>query len=260
MELPMIRLPLILAASVAASLSFATAYAHAASVPANIQAAVADSSRSDADKERDATRKPAETLTFAGVKPGESVAELIPGGGYFTRLLSVAVGPKGHVYSLAPERPANAPADRPDPAAKAKAIAADPHYSNVTVVVPPLAGFVPPTPVDLIFTAQNYHDLHNLPADVLAFNKQIFNSLKPGGLYVVLDHSAEAGSGLRDTKTLHRIDLEVVKKELTEAGFEFVGASDLLANAADPRTATVFDPSIRGKTDQFILKFRKPKK
>jgi predicted methyltransferase len=249
-----------LAVSLAASLSFSAICAQAASVPANITAAVADSGRPDADKERDANRKPAETLAFLGVKPGESVAELIPGGGYFTRLLSVAVGAKGHVYALAPERPANAPADRPEPAAKAKAIAADPHYANVTVLVPPLASFVPPMPVDLIFTAQNYHDLHNLPADVLGFNKSIFNALKPGGLYVVLDHSAEAGSGLRDTKTLHRIDPEAVRKELAEAGFEFVGASDVLANAADPRTAAVFDPSIRGKTDQFILKFRKPKK
>ena len=77
---------------------------------------------------------------------------------------------------------------------------------------------------------------------------------------MVLDHSAEAGSGLRDTKTLHRIDAETVKKEATDAGFEFVGAGDILTNTADPKTAGVFDPSIRGKTDQFILKFRKPKK
>jgi predicted methyltransferase len=256
----MIRYSLIFAASLAASLSVSATRVQAAGVPANIVAAVADSSRPDADKQRDADRKPAETLAFIGVRPGESVAELIPGGGYFTRLLSVAVGPKGHVYALAPERPANAPADRPEPAAKVKVIAADPHYTNVNVVVAPLASFVPPTPVDLIFTAQNYHDLHNFPADVLAFNKAILSSLKPGGLYVVLDHSAEVGSGLRDTKTLHRIDSEAVKKELTEAGFEFVGASDVLANAADPRSAPVFDPAIRGKTDQFILKFRKPKK
>jgi predicted methyltransferase len=111
-----------------------------------------------------------------------------------------------------------------------------------------------------VFTAQNYHDLHNFPVDVVAFNRTILDSLKPGGLYVVLDHSAPAGSGLADTKTLHRIDADVVKQEVTAAGFEFVGASDVLANAADSRTAAVFDPSIRGKTDQFILKFRKPKK
>jgi predicted methyltransferase len=256
----MIRYSLILAASLAASLSFPAIGAPAASLPANIQAAVADSGRPDADKQRDANRKPGETLAFMAVKPGQSVAELLPGGGYFTRIFSSAVGPKGHVYALVPERPANAPADLPDLAGKVKAIAADAHYANVSVVVAPLATLAAPAPVDLVFTAQNYHDLHNFPVDVVGFDKQVLNSLKPGGLYVILDHSAEAGSGLRDTKTFHRIDAEAVKKEVTDAGFEFVGASDILANAADSRAAGVFDPSIRGKTDQFILKFRKPKK
>jgi predicted methyltransferase len=256
----MIRYPLILAASLAASLSLFATCAQASSIPANIKAAVADSNRPDADKQRDAERKPAETLAFLGVKSGGSVAELLPGGGYFTRLFSAAVGAKGHVYALVPERPANAPADMPDLAAKVKAIAADAHYANVTVVVAPLATLTAPKPVDVVFTAQNYHDLHNFPVDVVAFDRSILNSLKPGGLYVVLDHSAQLGSGLNDTKTLHRIDSEAVKKEVIDAGFEFVGASNILANAADSRTAKVFDPSIRGKTDQFILKFRKPKK
>jgi predicted methyltransferase len=256
----MIRYPLVLAASLIASLSLSATCVQAASVPANISAAVADSSRPDADKQRDANRKPAETLVFLGVKPGEKIGELIPGGGYFTRLFSKAVGGKGHVFALVPERPANAPPDMPDLAAKVKAIAADPNYSNVSVVVAPLGTLAAPEPVDLVFTAQNYHDLHNFPVDVVAFNKVIFDSLKPGGLYVVLDHSAEAGSAVRDTKTLHRIDADVVKKEVTAAGFEFVGGSDILVNSSDPRTAVVFDPGIRGKTDQFILKFRKPKK
>ena len=255
----MILIRMILAASLVASPAFSSA-ASAASVPANIKAAVADSARPDEDKQRDANRKPAETLAFADVKPGESIGEIFPGGGYFMRMFSVAVGPKGHVYALVPERPANAPANTPDFAAKARAIAEDPHYSNVSVVEAGFDGLVPPVPVDLIFTAQNYHDLHNVRPEVLGFNKMIFKALKPGGLYVVLDHSAENGSGLRDTKTLHRIDAEAVKKELAEAGFEFVGSSDVLANPADPRTVKVFDPSIRGKTDQFILKFRKPKK
>jgi len=256
----MIRYPLVLAASLMASLSLAATCVHAASIPANITAAVADSNRPDADKQRDANRKPADTLAFLGVKPGEKIGELIPGGGYFTRLFSKAVGPKGHVYALVPERPANAPADMPDLAARVRAIAADPNYSNVSVVVAPLGTLASSEPVDLVFTAQNYHDLHNFPVDVVAFNKSLFNSLKPGGLYVVLDHSAEAGSGLRDTNTLHRIDADVVKKEVTAAGFQFVGSSNILANSADTRTGKVFDPAIRGKTDQFILKFRKPKK
>jgi predicted methyltransferase len=264
----MIRHPLILAAAFAASLSLSACMhepstpdaANAASGPGNIAAAVADSNRPDADKLRDANRKPVQTLEFLGVKPGEQIAELLPGGGYFTRIFSKAVGPSGHVYALVPERPANAPADMPDLAGKVKAIAADPNYPNVTVVIQPLTKLVTPAPVDLVFTAQNYHDLHNFPVDVVAFNRTILQSLKPGGLYVVLDHSAPAGSGLTDTKTLHRIDAEAVKQEVTAAGFEFVGASDVLTNAADSRTAIVFDPSIRGKTDQFILKFRKPRK
>src|ERR1700742_3665423 len=134
----MIRYPRTLAASLAAFLSLSAIGAPAASVPANIKAAVADSNRSDADKQRDANRKPAETLAFIGVKSGQSVAELLPGGGYFTRIFSAAVGPKGHVYALVPERPSDAPADLPDLAAKVKAIAADAHYANVTVVVAPL--------------------------------------------------------------------------------------------------------------------------
>ncbi|MDP9010413.1 MAG: methyltransferase [Pseudomonadota bacterium] len=254
------RYPLVLAASLIASLSLCGTRVQAASIPANITAAIADSSRPEADSARDANRKPAETLVFLGAKPGEKIGELIPGGGYFTRLFSKAVGPKGHVYALVPERPANAPADMPDLAAKVKAIAADPNYSNVSVVVAPLGTLAAAEPVDLVFTSQNYHDLHNFPVDVVAFNKSIFNSLKPGGLYVVLDHSAEAGSGVRDTNTLHRIDADVVKQEVTAAGFKFVGSSDILANSADARTGKVFDPAIRGKTDQFILKFRKPKK
>ena len=259
------RNPLILAASLAATLSL-SACMHEPSTPSaasnsgTIAAAVSDANRPDADKQRDANRKPTQTLEFLGIKPGEQVAELLPGGGYFTRIFSKAVGPQGHVYALVPERPANAPADMPDLAGKVKAIAADANYSNVTVVIQPLNKLLTPAPVDVVFTAQNYHDLHNFPIDVVAFNKTILASLKPGGLYVVVDHSAPAGSGLKDTKTLHRIDADVVKQEVTAAGFEYVGASDILANAADTRTAMVFDPSIRGKTDQFILKFRKPKK
>jgi predicted methyltransferase len=260
----MTRYSLTLAASVLASLSLCACTSQKAvlvdSSSSSVAASVADADRPDADKQRDANRKPAATLGFLGVHPGEQVAELLPGGGYFTRLFSKAVGPAGHVYALVPERPANAPADMPDLAGPVKAIAANPSYANVSVVVQPIAKLAAPAPVDLVFTSQNYHDLHNFPIDIGAFNKQVFNSLKPGGLYVVLDHSAQAGSGFRDTKTLHRIDADALKQEVMAAGFEYVGISAVLANAADPRTAVVFDPGIRGKTDQFILKFQKPKK
>jgi predicted methyltransferase len=256
----MIRYSLVLGAAMTAALTLTATCSIAKSVPSNIAAAVADSNRPDADKQRDANRKPAETLAFAGVKPGAQVAEFFPGGGYFTRIFSKAVGAKGHVYALVPERPADAPADMPDMAARVKAIAADSNYTNVTVTVQPLSKLAAPVPVDLVWTSQNYHDLHNVAGvDAVAFNKLMFDSLKPGGIYLVLDHAATAGSGARDTKTLHRIDPETVKTEVQAAGFKLVGSSDLLSRS-DTHTLKVFDPVIRGKTDQFILKFRKPAK
>jgi predicted methyltransferase len=257
----MIRYPLVLAAALTAALTLGAASAGAASIPANIAAAVADSNRPDADKQRDANRKPAEVLAFAGVKPGAQVAEFFPGGGYFTRIFSKAVGSAGHVYALVPERPADAPADMPDLAAKVKVIAADSNYANVSVTVQPMSKLAAPVPVDLVWTSQNYHDLHNIAGvDVTAFNKQMFDSLKPGGIYLVLDHAAQAGSGAKDTKTLHRIDPKTVEAEVEAAGFKLAASSDLLHQGGDDHTLKVFDPAIRGKTDQFILKFRKPAK
>jgi len=251
----------VLAALMMAALTFTAAYAGAAAVPSNIKAAVADTNRPDADRQRDADRKPAETLAFAGVKPGTTIAELLPGGGYFTRLFSDAVGNSGHVYLLVPPRPADAPAGRPDFVALANAVIADGKYPNVSVVVGPYTNLEIPAPVDMVWTSLNYHDLHNIPDfDVGAFNKRVFDGLKPGGIYLVLDHAAEAGSGTRDTKTLHRIDPQTVTQEVRAAGFVLVASSDLLRRTDDAHTLKVQDPSIRGKTDQFILKFRKPAK
>ncbi|MGB6310120.1 MAG: hypothetical protein WBF89_20245 [Steroidobacteraceae bacterium] len=257
----MIRHTLVPAAALMAAMMLAATGASAADIPANIAAAVADAGRPDADKQRDANRKPAQTLAFTGVEPGAQVAELLPGGGYFTRLFSKAVGSAGHVYALVPAPRPDAPADTPDFAARVKALAADPNYSNVSVVVEPFSELAVPAPVDLVWTSQNYHDLHNFPGlDLGVFNKMVFDDLKPGGIYLILDHTAEPGSGGRDTKTLHRIDPETVKKEVLAAGFVFVGSSNLLRQPNDGHTLKVFDPAIRGKTDQFILKFRKPGK
>jgi predicted methyltransferase len=227
-------------------------------VPAAISAAVADAGRPDADKQRDADRKPAEVVAFAGIKKGDHVAELLPGGGYFTRIFSKVVGEQGVVHALAPPPRPNAPAGAPDPAAAVTAIAND--YKNVKVsTLSP--GKVAPEPVDVVWTSLNYHDLHNRPnADLAAFNKGVFDALKPGGTYIVIDHAAEKGSGTRDTSTLHRIDPEQVKKEVTAAGFKLEGESDALRNPQDPRTGGVRDAAVRGKTDQFVLKFRKPAK
>ena len=244
-----------------AALAFSIMDAQAASgIPKAISDAVADPARPEADRKRDADRKPAESVAFSGLKPGQSVADLLPGGGYFTRIFSAVVGPKGHVYAVPPPRRPDAPADRPDPSAATQAIAADPHYSNVTVVVQRLTDLSLSAPVDVAWTSRNYHDLHNIPnVDVVAIDKKIFDSLKPGGTFIVLDHAAEKGSAFRDTSTLHRVDEEAVKKEVESAGFKFVGRSEILRNPDDPHTAKVFDASVQDKTDQFILKFRKPK-
>jgi predicted methyltransferase len=232
-----------------------------AKTPDYLAAAVADSSRPVADTDRDANRKPAETLEFAGVAPGLKVAELLPGGGYFTRIIARAVGPSGHVYAVVPAPSPNDPPNTPDFAARIKAVAADPRYSNVTVVSEPFAQLKTPESVDLVWTSQNYHDLHNLPGlDLGVFNQMVFEALKPGGIYFILDHATAPGAGVSETATLHRIDPEAVKREVEAAGFEFVGESNILRQPGDPHTAKIFDPSIRGQTDQFILKFRKPKK
>jgi predicted methyltransferase len=227
-----------------------------AALPAYIAAAVSDSARPASDTERDANRKPGATLAFAGVKPGQQVLELAPGRGYYTRLLSAVVGPKGKVYAVSsPPRPNAPPGPLP-----VQAIAADPHFSNVTAIIQPVTEpLVLPEKVDLVWTSQNYHDFHNLTGiDLATINKRVFDALKPGGTYFVLDHSAQAGSGARDTNTLHRIDEDTVKQEVEAAGFKYVGESNILRNKADPRTAKVFDPSIQGHTDQFLLKFTKP--
>ena len=219
-----------------------------------ISAAVADPARPAADRARDALRKPAACLRFAGVHPGMRIAEIFPGKGYFTRLFSRVAGPKGHVYEFV-GAPKNG---EPSPV---QAIADDPHYHhNITVLVWPQGKLPVPQPVDLVWTSQNYHDLHNVPGlDVAAFDREVYKALKPGGIYLVLDHAAPAGSGFGDTSTLHRIDPEAAKKEILSAGFEFVGQSNVLRNPNDPHTSKVFDPSIRGHTDQFVYEFRKPK-
>ena len=134
---------------------------------------------------------------------------------------------------------------------------------NVTVIYEPLANLaLPKGGLDEVFIRQNYHDLYDAflgPADVPNFNKQVYAALKPGGVYIVLDHSAPAGTGLRDTNTTHRIDEERVKADMKAAGFVLDGESKILANPANDRSKMVFNPAIRGKTDQFLLKFRKPK-
>ncbi len=214
--------------------------------------------RPAADIARDADRKPAEMVSFAGIKARQTVVDMLPGGGYFTRVFSAAVGPKGKVIALIPTSQAER---RPEAVTGMKALAGEPGNGNVSVAVSPLTNIAPPNSVNAVFTAQNYHDLHNpaLPADTLAgVNRAVFAALKPGGVYIVIDHAAAKGSGLRDAGTLHRIDAAFVKAEVLKAGFTFDGESKALANPADDHKAAVFDPALRGHTDQFVYRFRKP--
>jgi predicted methyltransferase len=245
-----------LAAAIAAlSLGLAGA-ALAAAVPANITAALADKTRPETDVKRDAARHPGELLAWAGVKPGDKVADFIMGGGYFTRILSPAVGPKGHVWAYQPSEFITFRAAYGD---EQKKVAGD--YANVTPITAPFAELKLPDNLDLVLTVQNYHDLHLKPfaADNAAkLDAEIYRALKPGGTFVIVDHVGPAGADTPDK--LHRIDPAQVRKEVEAAGFKFAGETDLLKAPADPHTVNVFDPAIRGKTDQFAFKFIKPGK
>ena len=167
------------------------------------------------------------------------------------------VGPRGKVYAV--HLPV---ADKAEnvvtPAAGSTPIAG---HANVVVAVTDPAGFSLPTKADIVWIRQNYHDLYDPfmgPVDVPAFNKAVYRALKPGGRFVVIDHVAPAGSKLAATNTTHRIDPAVVKADMAAAGFRFVGESDVLRNADDPHTGRVFDPAIRGRTDQFVYVFQRP--
>jgi len=236
----------------------ASGMALAAAVPANLTAALGDKARPPADSSRDMARKPAELLALGDVKPGQKVADFMMGSGYFTRILSPAVGPKGMVYGY---QAAEFIKFRAAYGTEQSAVVAD--YKNVTALNGSLASVGLPSGLDLVLTVQNYHDLHLKPfpagtAD--SVNKQVFQALKPGGIYLVVDHAAAPGTPVDAVDKLHRIDEAIVKKEVEAAGFKLVTEDDkLLGDPADPHTANVFDPAIRGKTDQFVLKFQKPK-
>jgi predicted methyltransferase len=231
------------------AISAASAFAQ----PAPFSAALADPARPAADVAHDALRKPGEVLAFSRVKPGDTVIELIPGGGYFTRILAKAVGPTGKVVAASPSI---RDMDKP-----AKTIAAEPAYSNVTVVGFQAADVAAWPKADVMFTAQNYHDFHLTMAhlDVAAIDRLLFGAVKPGGYLIVEDHVAASGAPVVETADkLHRIDPALARRELEAAGFVFDGESQVLRNPADDHSKVVFDPSVRGKTDQFLYRFKKP--
>jgi predicted methyltransferase len=224
----------------------------AAAVPDYVSKAVADTTRPKADTNRDALRLPAATIAFAGVKPGMKVAELFPGGGYFTRPLSDVVGPSGHVYGIE-----NA---RWDDGSDAKVAAAVKDH-NVSMQMVKFGEFSLPEKVDLFWITQNYHDLHIAKygaVDMAAFNRHVYDSLVPGGIYFILDHQANPGTSEARIAALHRIEKAQVIREVEAAGFKLAAEGDALHRPADDHTKSIFDESIRGHTDQYMLKFVKP--
>ncbi len=231
--------------------------ARAAQLPKAVAAAVADPARPAAERGRDLARHPGELMAFAGIERGWKVADFMPGGGYFTRIFSRIVGPKGHVYAVYPQFMADF--EKKD-VASIQALVAQPHYANVTYLVTPDASFMVPGPLDLVWTSLNYHDLQfGLSHDqIIGLDKAIYAALKPGGVFLVIDHVSEPGAGWTVARTLHRIDPEAIKADMAEAGFKLEAESDILRNPKDPHTAVVFDPSIRGRTDQVVFRFRKP--
>jgi len=257
----------------------------AAPVPRVIADAVMNSDRPATDRSRDILRKPAESVAFAGLAPGETVVDFIPGGGYFTRIFANVVGPAGHVYAVVPSEmvfgrrpgpppggtaPQRAPDERGTQAPNTTDGAVlsqyllqqmDPEgqFKNVTFLVESDASMSIPVPVDLVWTSRNYHDLHNAAfgkPNMLTLDRSIYDTLKPGGIFLVLDHSTAPGMGFSQTNTLHRSDPEAVIAEVEQAGFKLVGRSYILANPADDHTQKVF--AMHDRTDQYILKFQRP--
>ena len=226
-------------------------------VPPYVTAALADPERA-MHQPTDARRHPAELIAFSGLKAGDRVLDLIPGDGYWSRVFSRIVGPEGRVYAVWPEAYANVAQGN---LRTLQELAATPHYANLRVAVEPTATLTAPEPLDLVWTSQNYHDYPDRfmgHIDPAVLNRAVFAMLKPGGTWFIIDHAAAPGAGMTETERLHRIDPAIVRRQVEAAGFEYVGESRILANRDDDHSRTVFDPAIRGHTDQFVMRFRKP--
>jgi predicted methyltransferase len=199
-----------------------------------------------------------EVLKFMGIKKGDRVADIIPG--RFTTAFAAAVGAKGRVYDVMPTEIIKI---HPEIGPAIEGRKTQPAYVNVEFLTPAINDMVLPDKLDAVFIRQNYHDLHVRfmgPADVPAFNRKVFAALKPGGVFVIIDHVAPAGMDeTLATNRLHRIDPASVKAEVEAAGFKFDGESAVLADPGDTHQKMVLDTSILGKTDQFLYRFRKPK-
>jgi predicted methyltransferase len=220
-----------------------------------VAAAVSDETRPAAARIQDGYRKPAAILEFSGVQPGDVVVEIQPASGYFTALLSRVVGPAGQVLAVDSERLFEfMPRQRESfPAYAAK----DPR-DNVRYQPQRLDELELPDRIDQVWMVQFYHDTIWLGVDRATMNRAFFDSLKPGGVYLVVDHHGLPGAGEAIARDLHRVDASTVRAEIEQAGFVLEAESDLLANPDDPRTDSIFDDQRRGRTDQFVWKFVKP--
>jgi predicted methyltransferase len=214
------------------------------------------SDRSDEDKARDVHRRPTEVLEFLGLKPGDTVVDVWAAGGWYTEVLSNAVGDDGHVYSQNPPAVLQFGGGKHDKALTTRL--ADGRLGNVERTDVPLAsGTIEANSIDFAITALNFHDVYNKNGAEAAveFMASVYAALKPGGTFGVIDH---AGNADVDNTDIHRIDPELAKAAATEAGFVVEAESDLLSHPDDDHTRMVFDPTLRGETDRFILRLRKP--
>ena len=249
------RVRLLISLMVTATLPLAVVEAASQNSAAIIANALADPARPPDEKSADGSRKPAETLAFSGVRPGMVVGEFYPGGGYFTRLLSAVVGPSGHVYGL--ENAGWKGAGAAD-----QKLVAESRLTNVSIDIQPFGTVKFPKPLDLAWITQNYHDLKIAEygsVDTVAFDRAVFAALKPGGTFFILDHQGLPGMSDEAIAKTHRIDKATVIKEVTSAGFKLVGEGRFLHRPGDDHTKSIFDKSIRGRTDQYALKFIKPR-
>jgi predicted methyltransferase len=219
--------------------------------------ALADPGRKD-QQTADTLRKPEPLIALAGVKPGDKVLDLIPGSGYWTRIFSKIVGAEGKVYAVWPQAYAR---DAMGNVADLRKVSADKYYGNIVVGVQPTTKLSAPEPLDVVWTSQNFHDYPDEfmgKGDPAQLARDAYDLLKPGGVFIVIDHMAKPGRGYADTDTLHRVDPAAVRKTAEAAGFKFAGESKVLENPADPLDIPVFAPSIRGHTSRFAYKFVKP--
>jgi predicted methyltransferase len=233
-------------------------YTPAADVPQPIKDAIAATDRTDDDRRLDAGRKPGEVFAFFGIAPGQQIGEIFAGGGYTSELVARVVGDKGHLWTENPKELMDKFLRKPW-----SARSGGPAMKNVTMSELPVDAPFPPDAknLDAVITIINYHDTVNLKADRAKMNKAVFDALKSGGVYGIVDSSAVAGSGVRDTETLHRIDEDVVKQEVLAAGFKLAGESDVLRNPDDKRdwnSSPKASGAKRGTGDRFTLKFVKP--